>query len=440
MSLYSNYFGTDELLSHFSDSASIARLLSVEAALVRAQAKCGIVPAPAAEVIVGCCKAEWIDLEKLKHDIKLGGNAAIPLVKQLTRLVKNASVEAAKFVHLGATSQDIVDTATVLLIRQFDEWLHAKLLQIGELLLHLTQQHRDTVMIGRTLMQQARPLTFGLKSAHWLSSIGRALQRLHEARKRILVVQLAGAVGTGNASITKEVVHEVAELLDLEYALSWQSQRDSIAEFASLLGILSGSLGKIARDLVLLMQTEVGEVLEGAAEGKGGSSTMPHKRNPVTAAAIIANANRVPHLVASLLAAMPQEHERSAGLWHSEWETLTELMMLTGGIVERSVELLGGLEVNKERMKQNLELTNGLIYAENVSLSLAPSLGKIQAHELVEKACKSASQLQMHLKQVLREWKVPIANLDELFDPHFSIGNSTAIIDEIVNQWKSTTN
>jgi len=434
MSLYSEIFYSTEVNGLFSDRNTIAEMLRFEAALAQAQAKNGVVSETFSAIIAQCCDAHLIDLEKLKTEIKLGGNAAIPLVKQLTRIVKNNDVEASKMVHLGATSQDVVDTAMVLQIKAFLAWLASKLNQLRQLLVALTQKHRSTLMIGRTLLQQARPITFGLKTAGWLEGIVRSQNRLSETQPRLLKLQLSGAVGSGNASINQAVHQTMAQELGLTPSFSWQTQRDGFAEWASVLGILVGSLGKIAKDVSLLMQTEVGEVYEGAGEGKGGSSTMPHKRNPVTCAALLANATRTPHLVASILSAMPQEHERSAGLWHSEWEVLVELMTLTAGSVERALELVSGLEVDEKRMLANLEVTKGLIYAENVSLALAPKMGKMQAHELVEKACKTAIQQQKHLKEVLIEWALELPDLDALFNPENSIGFSLELIDEVLAQ------
>lgn len=433
MSLYSQYFYSEEVNELLSDKQSIAQMLRLEGVLAIVQAEQGIIPTDLAEIIVSCCRTDFIDIEKLRADLITGGNVAIPLVKQLTRVVKNNNVEASKYVHLGATSQDIVDTATVLQIQELIIWLDERLDVLSQLLLGLTKKYRQTLMVGRTLLQQARPITFGLKTAMWLQSIERAKARIKSVEERVLVLQLNGAVGSGNAYLPKEVIQSVAEMLELNFAFSWQSQRDNMAEWASVLGILIGSLGKIARDVSLMMQTEVGEVFEGASEGRGGSSTMPHKRNPVLCAAILANANRMPHLVASILSAMPQEHERSAGLWHSEWEVINEIMMLTGGTVERSIDLLQGLEVDEKRMLANLNLTRGLIYAENVSLALAPKMGKIQAHELIEKACKQALAQQKHLKDILSEMSLDLPNLEELFMPVHSIGNSLDIIDEILD-------
>lgn len=433
MSLYSQYFYSEEVSELFSDSQNIAQMLRFEGVLAIAQAEQGITPASLAEVIVDCCRADFVDIEKLKMDLVASGNAAIPLVKQLTQIVRNNNVEASKYVHLGATSQDVVDTATVLQIQEFMIWLDERLDILSQLLIGLTKKHRQTLMVGRTLLQQARPITFGLKTAMWLQSIERTKARIKSAEERVLVIQLNGAVGSGNDYLPKEVQQSVAEMLELNFSFSWQSQRDNMAEWAAVLGILVGSLGKIAKDISLLMQTEVAEVFEGAVEGKGGSSTMPHKRNPVSCAAILANANRVPHLVASILSGMPQEYERSAGLWHAEWEVMTDIMMLAGGAVERTIELLEGLEVDEKRMLINLELTKGLVYAENVSLALAPKIGKTQAHELIEKACRQAIVRQKHLKEILSEMSLDLPNLEDLFMPVHSIGNSLDIIDEILD-------
>ncbi|QDK77210.1 3-carboxy-cis,cis-muconate cycloisomerase [Spirosoma sp. KCTC 42546] len=435
MSLYTYLFYSADGQSLLSDDATLAHMLQFEGALAQAQAKNGLVPVASAEMIVACCQADLLDVDRLKRDSSLSGNAAIPLVKQLTVLVRQRDEEAAKFVHLGATSQDLVDTATVLTIKQFIDWLDGKLSALENSLVRLTKQYRRTVMIGRTLLQQAKPITFGLKTALWLEGIGRSRQRLTDVKKRVLVLQLAGAAGSRNRSISAEVHENLATQLGLRPSVSWHTQRDNLAEFASVLGILTGSLGKIAKDVSLLMQTEIAEVLEGKAEGKGGSSTMPHKRNPVTSTAILANANRVPNLVATLLAAMPQEHERSAGLWHSEWEVQTEIMQLTAGTVERSLELLNNLDVDEQRMRQNLELTNGLIYAETVSLALAPNLGKAQAHELVEKACSLAVSQKKYLKDVLLEQHLDLSDLDELFKPENAIGQSLDIIDSILTHY-----
>lgn len=435
MPLYSETFYARELSELFSDRNAIAQLLKVEAALAMAQGEVGIIPEAAAKIISDCCVVDAIDQTSLKNDIVLGGNAAIPLVKQLTKVIKNRDFEASKYVHLGATSQDIIDTATILTIKDYVVWLDKKLNTLQHGLLSLTKEHVQTLMMGRTLLQQAKPMTFGVKTAGWLESIERCKNRLSELKDRLFCKQLGGAVGCGNDSITAEVQEAFAKKLDLNASFPWQSQRDSLVEFASFLGILSGSLGKIAKDISLLMQTEVAEVFEGAAEGKGGSSTMPHKRNPVGCALILSNATRTPGLVSTMLSAMPQEHERSAGLWHAEWETLSQLMNLTSGSLVKSVDLIGNLEVDKARMLQNIEITNGLIYAEKVSLHLSKSLGKMQAHESVKKACTAAIQKQKHLKEVVLEMHPKIENIEELFKPENAIGNSVAWVETILKKY-----
>lgn len=436
MSLYTQLFYAKEVDALFSDSESIAQMLCVEAALAEAQANKGLFSIAVAETIKTHCKIADIHIEKLKNAISLGGNAAIPLVKQLTQIVKTHDEEAAKYIHLGATSQDIVDTAMVLQIQEYIAWLDIKIVFLEEQLVVLTQKHRQTIMIGRTLLQQAKPTTFGFKTAGWLAAISRSKQRLEEVKERVLVLQLGGAVGNGNTNISIEIQEEMGRLLELKTSFAWHSHRDNLAEMASILGILSGSLGKIAKDVSLLMQTEVGEVFESAAEGKGGSSTMPHKRNPVTCAAILANTNRLPHLVATILSAMPQEHERSAGLWHSEWEVLVEIMQLTAGSLEKSIALIGGLEVDENRMLDNLELTKGLIYAENVALTLAQKIGKSEAHQCIEKACKKVLEEKKHLKQVLIEMNIELADLDALFNPKNAIGLSLELIDQVLKKYQ----
>jgi 3-carboxy-cis,cis-muconate cycloisomerase len=431
MSLYSELFYAKEINELFSDNQTINAFLQFEASLALAQADNGIIPAEAAKIIAQCCNASFIDTEKLKKEISLGGNAAIPLVQQLTRIVKNNDFEASKYVHLGATSQDVVDTALVLQIKRFIIWLEEQLKKLTQVLTTITQQHRTTLMIGRTLLQQARPITFGLKTAKWLENIETDKVRIEACKNRVLVLKLGGAVGSGNGNISLEVQKSMSNAL----GIGLPEMNNGLVELATTLGILSGNIGKIARDISLLMQTEIAEVFEGAAEGKGGSSTMPHKRNPVTSATIIANATRIPHLVGSMLSSMTQEHERSAGLWHSEWEPITQIIQLTAGSIEKTIDLLANLEVDSNRMLANIELTNGLIYAENVSLALAQKMGKINAHELIEKACKLSVSQGKHLKVVLAEMNIDIPDVDELFKPENSIGNSLEIIDNILSKF-----
>ncbi len=436
MSLYAETFYAYKINQLYSEVNGIGQMLRVEAALAKAQAASGIIPKEAADIIAASARVDLIDLDKLKSEIKLGGNAAIPLVNQLTRIIKNNNFEASKYVHLGATSQDIIDTATMLTLKESLAWFEEKLLDLEVALLALAKTHRTTIMIGRTLLQQARPITFGLKVAGWLESITRSKLRLQSLKERVLQIQLGGAVGSGNANITSVVQEKFAALLDLQNGSPWQTQRDNLNEIATFFGILSGSLGKIAKDISLLMQTEVGEVFEGASEGKGGSSSMPHKRNPVSCALILANSTRTPNLVATMLSAMVQEYERAAGFWHAEWETMEQLMGLTAGSLEKTIDLIQNLEVDTDRMLANLEITHGLIYAELIALELSKTMGKIQAHELIQKACATAIKKGIHLKEVLTDMKLEIPQLERLFKPEGAIGNSVAWTEAIIKKYQ----
>jgi 3-carboxy-cis,cis-muconate cycloisomerase len=338
-------------------------------------------------------------------------------------------------VHCGATSQDVIDTALMLQILDCHENIHQNILILIENLIQLTQKYRHTPMIGRTLLQHAKPITFGFKTAVWLDSILRAKERLTDLEKRCFVLQLGGAVGSlsGMKGEGLAVQQALAKRLNLNVPpINWHTQRDRFVEIASAYAMLVGSLGKIAKDVMLLMQTEIAEVFEGATEGKGGSSAMPHKRNPVTTTAILAAANRTPNLVATLLAAMPQEQERSAGLWHSEWETMREILHLTTFSLEQALDLTENLEVNSEKMLANINLTQGLIFAENVTTALIPTLGKEEAHHLLETFCKQAIKEKRHLKDILIEKNIlPIANLDYIFEPMNSMGLIDVFIDKV---------
>jgi 3-carboxy-cis,cis-muconate cycloisomerase len=450
MTLYDNLFYSKKINQLFSDKEMIGAMLRFEATLAEAQGGLGIVPTPSVLSIKNGCKISLLNIIHIKNDILLTGNAAIPLVKELIRVVKTHDAEAAKYVHFGATSQDVIDTAMVLQLQKAIVFFEKNLKTLQKHLINGVKAHKNTIMIGRTLLQQARPITFGLKMAYWLEGINRSIERLAEMKRRVLVLQLGGAVGSLSGMDGKglEVAETMSKILDLNQnsklktqnskSIPTHTQRDNFAEVATTLGILMGTLGKIAKDVTLMMQTEVGEVFEGAAEGKGGSSTMPHKRNPVTATAILANANRVPALVSSMLSAMVQEHERSAGLWHSEWAVLPEIVKLTAGALERSIDLIAHLEVDKDRMLENINATNGLIFAENISLALAPHIGKSEAHDLVEKACKISISEKQHLKVVLEHNEIvkrhiPPSVFDGFFDPKNSIGLSLELVDRIVN-------
>jgi 3-carboxy-cis,cis-muconate cycloisomerase len=389
--LFQTLFYDNRISELYTSEKSIQYLLDFEAHLAKAQAECQFIPSQFSEIIAHCCKVEKIDISQIAIQVGLGGNIAIPLVKQLTAVVKAENADASKFVHFGATSQDVIDTAMMLQSKEAIHLMLPLLTQSIEQLKVLALAHQDTFLIGRSFMQQARPISFDYKVAIWIDSLQRAKQRLESLK---YYLQLGGAVGT-LASMPQKgiaIAQRMAANMGLEYhPISWHTQRDFVIEIASALGILSGSLGKIAKDVSLLMQTEIAEVFEPAGKGKGGSSTMPHKRNPVSSIAILANAQRVPNLIATLLSAQIQDHERATGTWHAEWETLAQVVQLTAGSVRQMSILTNGLEVNPDKMLANLEITQGLIYAENLSFALAETLGKSEAHEMVEELCQEAT-------------------------------------------------
>lgn len=399
-------FSTSPMREIFSDRRRIQGMLDFEAALARAVAKCGIASPEAAKSIQAVCKAELYPLDVIAKEAPLAGNPAIPLVRALSAAVAKADPAAAGFVHWGATSQDVMDTGQVLQLREALELFAADLARASDVLASLAKQHAGLVMAGRTWLQQAPPVTLGLKAAGWLDAVERHRARLEELRARVLVLQFGGAVGTLAALGERgtKVAKALAEELQLALpAIPWHAHRDRLAEVATTLGLLTGTLGKIARDVTLLMQTEVGEAHEPGAPGRGGSSTMPHKRNPVASASILAAAIRVPALASVMLSAMVQEHERGLGGWQAEWETLPEICLLSHGALGRTLEIVAGFGTDAARMEANLEMTRGLIMAEAVVFALAERIGRKDAVAIVEEACRRAVAENRELAAALAE-------------------------------------
>jgi 3-carboxy-cis,cis-muconate cycloisomerase len=433
-------FGAEEVERIFADRARVQRMLDFEAALARAEAGAGVIPGQVAGSIAEKCRVDLFDLGALGVGARKAGNLAIPLIKQLTQLVAKESAEAARYVHWGATSQDVIDTGLVLELREALGWIDERAAELCEELSHLADAHRTTMVAARTWMQHAVPISYGVKVAGWLDAMVRHRARLREMRRRVLVLQFGGAAGTlsvlGGKGI--EVAEELAGDLRLDLPTApWHAHRDRMAEVATTLALMTGTLGKIARDVSLQMQTEVGEVSEPAGEGRGGSSTMPQKRNPVGCAMILAAAVRVPGLTSTMLSAMPQEHERGLGGWHAEWETLPEVVRLCAGALRWAVEVIGGLEVDVERMKQNLELTHGLIFAEAVAMKLAEKVGKAVAHELLESASRKAIREKKHLRDVLSadsdvSGHIGPKEMAGIFDPTRQLGVADEFIDRVI--------
>jgi 3-carboxy-cis,cis-muconate cycloisomerase len=425
----------------FSDRARVQRMLDFEAALARAEARVGVIPRAAAVAIEKKCRAELIDLPLLAESAALAGNLAIPLVKQLTALVAQDDKESARFVHWGATSQDAIDTGFILQLREALDLICKDLSRLSNTSAELTSKFRATPLAARTWMQHALPTTFGFKTAGWLDALNRHRRRFSELQHRTRVLQFGGAVGTLAALHEKglDVAQALAQELHLELPdIPWHSHRDRIAEVATTFGLLTGTLGKIARDISLHAQTEVGELSEPAAAGRGGSSTMPHKRNPVTAAVVLSAAARVPALVSTLLSAMVQEDERGLGGWHAEWESLPEIIMLAGGALHHLAETLPGLAIDSEKMRENLSLTNGLIFAEAVTMALGSKMGRLQAYQLVEAACQRALAERKDLHAILAQDReiarlLSSAELDQLFDPRRYMGVAELLIDRVLS-------
>lgn len=439
-SLFESLFYKAEVNALFSTEAYLSSMLRFEAALAQAQAEKGMIPQAAADTITRCCTLDHIDIPSLIPAIGLAGNPNIPLVKQLTAAVKKIDPESAKYVHLGATSQDVIDTAFMLQVRAALVLIQKDLEQLLNQLSQLAETHRHSIMAGRSFLQHARPITFGYKVATWIDGLIRSAQRIEQVLQHNSVLQFGGAVGTlaGFGDKALPVASSLAQKLGLVLPpISWHTQRDRLLEVASTLGILTGNLGKMAKDISLLMQTEVAEVFEPSGAGKGGSSTMPHKRNPVGCVAILAAAQRSPGLLSTLFQSLPQDHERATGLWHAEWLPLIGLCKITAGALQQALHMTNGLEVDTQRMLQNLELTNGLIYAENLSLALADKMGKAAAHEHVEGLCKQVASTQTHLKILATADPIVSkylnsSNIDQLFDPANSLGDCDRLIDAVL--------
>lgn len=445
--LFDAYFTAHGMREVFCDQGRVQAMLDFEAALARAEARVGLIPSSAVAPIAAACEAGLYDFTALGEAIATAGNSAIPLVKALGKQIASSDAEAERYVHLGATSQDVMDSGLVLQLRQALALIEDQLAQLADSLAAQAQSFATTPLAGRTWLQHATPVTLGMKIAGWLGAVTRSRLRLQQLKPRLLVLQFGGASGT-LAALGAQAL-PIAEALAEELQLTlpeqpWHTQRDRIVEFGAVLGLIAGSLGKFGRDISLLMQTEAAEVFEPAAPGKGGSSTMPHKRNPVGAAVLIGAATRVPGLVSTLFSAMPQEHERSLGLWHAEWETLPEICCLVSGSLQQARLLADGLEVDAARMARNLELTQGLVLAEAVSIVLAQRVGRDTAHHLLEQCCKRAVAEQRHLRAVLADEpqvtaELSGAELDDLLNPAHYLGQAQVWVERAVAEHNALT-
>ncbi|MNM59064.1 3-carboxy-cis,cis-muconate cycloisomerase [compost metagenome] len=393
--LFRDAFGTAAMREIFSDGALVQRYIDVEIALARAEARVGVIPADAAETIASAARLDRIDFDHMREETDIVGYPILPLVHQLVEMCGDAG----RYVHWGATTQDIMDTAVALQVRDALDSIDADIRALRGILADLAARHRDTPMAGRTHLQQALPVTFGYKAAIWLAMFDRHQQRLAELRPRVAVVEFAGAAGTlaslggqdGNKGFA--VQEALAQELGLGVpATTWHVARDGFAEAVNLLALITGSLGKVALDIMIMASTEFAEVYEPFVKGRGASSTMPQKRNPISSELMLAASKAVRQHAGLMVDAMVQDFERATGPWHAEWIAIPESFILTAGALHQAKFALGGLIVDAARMKHNLGITNGLIVAEAVMMGMAPHIGRQQAHDVVYDACRTVNE------------------------------------------------
>jgi 3-carboxy-cis,cis-muconate cycloisomerase len=435
--VFRDIFSTETMRSVFSDENRVQKYLDFEAALARAQARLGIIPKEAAEEICRHCHAAEIDFGKLKSQTERIGYPVLPVVQQLVALCRDGLGE---WCHWGATTQDITDTATVMQIREALVLIERHLDGINDALAALARRYRDTPMAGRSNLQQAVPITFGYKMATLLAAFARHRERLNELRSRVLVGEFGGAAGTLSSLGGRGLATQAELMKELKLgvpAIAWHTVRDCIAEVGCFLGLVTGTCGKIALDVKLLMQTEVEEVYEPFHEGRGSSSTMPQKRNPISSVYITALVAIVRQQVATLLDAMVEDHERATGPWEIEWIVIPEIFCLTAGALAQTEFVLKGLQVDEKKMRANLDLTKGLIVSEAVMMGLGPYLGRQYAHDLVYDICRKVVATGRPLVDLLAEnteiaKHLDHAALERLCDPANYLGEAGAMVDRVL--------
>ncbi|MFL5732035.1 MAG: 3-carboxy-cis,cis-muconate cycloisomerase [Chloroflexia bacterium] len=433
-------FSTPQMLGLFSAEAHVQQILHFEAALARAEAQAGIIPQSAAESIAAACRVERFDVPGLYREAVTAGTVVIPLVRELSR---QAGDEAGKYAHWGATSQDAIDTATMLQMREGLDLLTSVLLDICASCARLAEEHRDTLMPGRTLLQQALPITFGLKAARWLSLVTRQVEGVREVRSHSIALQFGGAAGTLAAlgPAGTNVAASLATELGLPLPdLPWHAERDRVARIASALGVAAGAMLKIAGDILLMSQPEVGEVSEGAAPGKGGSSAMPHKHNPVDATMARAAARQAIGAIPLVLGAMDAEHERAAGSWQLEWQVIPLLFCFVAAAVARVKNALSGLHIDAKRMRANVDSGQGLLMTESAVMALALHLGRPEAQRLIKAASERVASEKITLRQALTEDEVigstlSAAEIERALNPESYLGSTDVWIDHALEAY-----
>ena len=436
--LFRDSFGTPQMRAVFDDRALIRRYVEVEIALAKAEARCGVIPQAAADEIAATCDADALDFELLRHETEIVGYPILPLVHQIS---KQAGASGG-FVHWGATTQDIMDSAVVLQLRDALDLIDTDVAALRDILRDLARTYRDTPMAGRTHLQQALPITFGYKCAIWLNMFDRHAERLAQLRPRVIVGQFAGAAGTlaslGDKGL--DVQRAMMEELGLGVpASTWHVARDGFAEAVNLLALITGSLGKIAYDVMLLAANEFGELYEPFVKGRGASSTMPQKRNPISSELMLACAKAVRQQAGLMLDAMVQDLERATGPWHAEWIAIPEAFILSAGALHQAKFMLSGLIVDEAAMARNLDMTKGLIVAEAVMMGLAPHIGRQEAHDVVYDACRAVNEKGGRLADALNAMPAVSSRLDSalierLTDPKNYLGAAPAMVDEALRR------
>ena len=437
--IFQGIFTTDAMRHVWSDENRTARYVDIERALAIVQGRLGIIPHDAAAEIVRNCDVSRIDLDKLRTQTERIGYPVLGVVSQLNALCRD---KLGEYVHWGATTQDITDTATVLQIRESLALVESDLEAIAKALARLAREHRDTPIVGRSNLQQAIPVTFGYKMATILAAIERHRERLQQLRPRVLVGEFGGACGTLASIQHRPLEMQAALMQELglgQPAIAWHTVRDGIAEVGAFLGLVGGTLGKIAMDVKLMMQTEVAEVFEPFAHGRGSSSTMPQKRNPISSCYIHAAVSMVRQHAAALMDAMIADHERSTGPWEIEWIALPEAFCLTAGALAQTRFVLEGLEVDASRMRANIDITNGLVMSEAVMMGLGPHIGREYAHDLVYDICRQAIAQDRPLIDLLAEHPEIKRHLDRpalaaLCDPANYLGQAGAMVDRVLGR------
>jgi 3-carboxy-cis,cis-muconate cycloisomerase len=434
--LFRDSFGTPRMREIFDDRALISCYVEAEVALARAEARCGVIPMQAAQEIAARSNTEALDFDLLRHETEIVGYPILPLVHQMAKMCG----EAGGYVHWGATTQDIMDTGVVLQVRDALAIIESELTDLRRILARLAQRYRDTPMAGRTHLQQALPVTFGYKVAVWLAMFDRHAERLQQLRPRVLVGQFAGAAGTLASLGQKGLDVQKAMMEELRLGVpvaTWHVARDGLAEVVNFLGLLTGSLGKIAYDVMLMASTEFAELYEPFVKGRGASSTMPQKRNPISSELIFAASKAVRQHAGLMLDAMIHDFERATGPWHAEWIALPESFILTAGALHQAKFMLEGLIVDEQRMRKNLDMSNGLIVAEAVMMGLAPHIGRQDAHDVVYAACRTVNDKGGTLSSVLNSMPEVSSRLDhklieQLTDPCNYLGAAPQMVDRVL--------